>query len=262
METKTTAYALSNGWADERRRMGLMSECLDGASRRRLGATGVGPGWRCLEVGGGNGSVAAWLAERVGPAGGVVATDVDTRFLDEVAGGNLEVWCHDVVRDPLPENAFDLVHVRSLLMHLPERLAVLERLVSALRPGGWLVAEESDVYPVLATATGPYREAWADLADQLGRAGMAATWARELPATLAGMGLAGVAGEAEVQLFRGGSAWAQLNQLTFLHAGAALTGDAARRVHEAVAALDDPDAWFPTLAVTSASGTRGSMGDS
>ena len=46
METKTTAYALSNSWADERRRMGLMSECLDGSSRRRLDVTGVGPGWR------------------------------------------------------------------------------------------------------------------------------------------------------------------------------------------------------------------------
>jgi SAM-dependent methyltransferase len=165
---------------------------------------------------------------------------VDTRFLDEVAGGNLEVWRHDVVRDPMPENTFDLVHVRSLLMHLPERLAVLERLVSALRPGGWLVVEESDVYPVLATATGPYREAWAVLAERLGRAGMAAAWTRELPSVLAGMGLAGVAGEAEVHLFPGGSPWAQLNQLTFLQAGAALTGEAARRLGEAVAALDDP----------------------
>lgn len=256
MDSKTTAYALSNGWTDERRRMGLMSECLDGTSRRRLGATGVGPGWCCLEVGAGNGSVATWLAERVGPSGHVVATDVDTRFL-EAAGGDVEVWCHDVVRDPMPENAFDLVHVRSLLMHLPDRMMVLARLVSALRPGGRLVVEESDVYPVLATATGPYREAWAEIAELLGRAGMAAGWARELPSVLAGMGLAGITAESEVQLFRGGSAWAELNQLTFLHAGSALTGAAARRLHEAIAALDDRDTWFPTPAVTAAHGIRG-----
>ena len=41
-------------------------------SRRRR--SGVQAGWRCLEVGAGRGSMAVWLAERVGPRGGVVAT--------------------------------------------------------------------------------------------------------------------------------------------------------------------------------------------
>ena len=68
-------------------------------------ARGVGPGWRCLEVGAGAGSIAGWLADRVGPSGQVIATDLDTRFLEQQARPNLEVRRHDVVRDPLETDA-------------------------------------------------------------------------------------------------------------------------------------------------------------
>ncbi|MGH3936192.1 MAG: class I SAM-dependent methyltransferase, partial [Pseudonocardiaceae bacterium] len=52
---------------------------------------------------------------------------------------------HDIVRDPLPEAAFDLVCARLVLRGLPERRAVLDRLVRALRPGGWLQIDEFDI---------------------------------------------------------------------------------------------------------------------
>ncbi len=42
----------------------------------------------------------------------------------------------------LPESAFDLIRARLVLGPLRERLAVLDRLTSALRPGGLLVLEE------------------------------------------------------------------------------------------------------------------------
>jgi len=58
--------------AAEDRRLGLLEEIFDPVSRRRR--SGVQAGWRCLEVGAGRGSMAVWLAERVGPRGGVVAT--------------------------------------------------------------------------------------------------------------------------------------------------------------------------------------------
>jgi SAM-dependent methyltransferase len=44
----------------------------------------------------------------------------------------------------LPEATFDLVHTRALLCHLPERERALDRIVSALRPGGWALVEEPD----------------------------------------------------------------------------------------------------------------------
>jgi SAM-dependent methyltransferase len=83
------------------------------------------------------------MGDRVGPTGHVLVTDLDTRWVD-VSGPNVEVRQLDVRRDPLPERAFDLVHARLVLHHLPERDLVLPRLVAALKPGGWLVISEFD----------------------------------------------------------------------------------------------------------------------
>src|SRR5215468_12462008 len=73
---------------------------------------GFGPGWHCLEIGGGGGSVARWLSDQVGADGRVVATDIDTRFLDEIRAPNFETWNHDITVENLPTGEFDLVHTR------------------------------------------------------------------------------------------------------------------------------------------------------
>jgi SAM-dependent methyltransferase len=125
-------------------RFTALAALFDATTQRHLEHRGVTPGWRCLEVGGGGGSIARWLAERVGPGGRVVATDVDTRFLEVIELPNVEVRCHDVTCDSLPDQTFDLIHTRMVLMHLPARDQVLSRLRNALKPGGWLVCEEFD----------------------------------------------------------------------------------------------------------------------
>ena len=51
----------------EDERLGLLERLFDPASRRRRDL--VRPGWRCLEVGAGRGSIAVWLAAQVGPSG-------------------------------------------------------------------------------------------------------------------------------------------------------------------------------------------------
>ncbi|MEU8796396.1 methyltransferase domain-containing protein [Spirillospora sp. NPDC048819] len=120
----------------------LLGLAFDPLTKGRLAQTGIGPGWRCLEVGAGDGGVAAWLARRVAPTGGVLATDIRPVRRPAVAG--LEFLRHDIVRDPLPEAEFDLVHARLVLRLLPDRLAVLDRLVRALKPGGVLQVDEFD----------------------------------------------------------------------------------------------------------------------
>jgi SAM-dependent methyltransferase len=125
-------------------RFAALSAIFDTGTRRHLLDRGLAPGWHCLEVGGGGGSIARWLSERVGDAGRVLVTDIDIRFLEPLSIPRLEVLRHDITRDPLPEGAFDLVHTRMVLIHLPERDDVLRRLVAALKPGGWLVCEEFD----------------------------------------------------------------------------------------------------------------------
>jgi hypothetical protein len=54
---------------------------FDPATIRYLTGVGVTNGWACWELGADGGSIATWLAERVGPAGSVLATDIDVRFI-------------------------------------------------------------------------------------------------------------------------------------------------------------------------------------
>src|SRR5690349_7201504 len=87
-------------------RFASLEALYDPRTIRFLEETGIGPGWRCLEVGGGSGSIAAWLADRVGPAGRVLVTYIDPRFLAALGAADrphVEVLRHDVGVDPLPE---------------------------------------------------------------------------------------------------------------------------------------------------------------
>jgi protein-L-isoaspartate O-methyltransferase len=70
-------YVLDHRRDGERERLALMSRLLDPMHRRYIDLLGVGPGARTLEVGCGNGSMSAWLADRIAPAGRAVAVDLD-----------------------------------------------------------------------------------------------------------------------------------------------------------------------------------------
>lgn len=94
-------YVVPNDWDGARRRLRALEQCFDATTARRLEVTGVGPGWRCLEVGAGAGSIARWLCQRVGPTAQVVAVDIDTRFLEELDDLNIEVRRQDVVDQPV-----------------------------------------------------------------------------------------------------------------------------------------------------------------
>jgi SAM-dependent methyltransferase len=137
-------YVFDNAAMQTEARFRSLAAAFDPGTVRHLTEIGVTHGWNCLEIGAGSGTIAGWLCDRVGAQGHVMATDIDPQFLNSLAKTNLEVRRHDIAVDPLPEAAFDLVHVRLVLMHLPERDRVLSHIVSALKPGGWLLAEEFD----------------------------------------------------------------------------------------------------------------------
>ena len=143
-------YAFENARALQRERLDALEAVLDDGTTRQLASLGVDRGWRCLEVGAGGGSIAAWLCDRVGPEGAVLATDLDTTVLRERSRANLDVKVHDVERDDLAAGEFDLVHVRLLLAWLKQPATALRRLVAALKPGGWMLAEEMDFVSVVA----------------------------------------------------------------------------------------------------------------
>lgn len=146
-------YVFANSDAIASERLQLLAEIFDPVTRTCLERTGIAPGWSCWEVGAGYGTVAEWLHERVAPQGHVLATDLDPRFLARLAQRNLRVLRHDIVDDPLPEESFDLIHARLLLVHLPARERVLDRMIAALKPGGWLVIEDFDGLSLLPDAT-------------------------------------------------------------------------------------------------------------
>ncbi len=117
--------------------MELLSVMLDATTTGSFDEVGVGPGWNCLDIGAGGGSLAGWLARRVAPTGSVLAVDMATDHLEEAPG--LRVLRHDV-RDGMPLGGpFDLIHARLVLMHLPERERIFAELVDLLAPGGWIV---------------------------------------------------------------------------------------------------------------------------
>jgi SAM-dependent methyltransferase len=141
---ETARYSFPHADANESRRLELLEQRLDPLTKRRIGRLGLPPGARCLEVGGGHGSIARWLCELTGPGGHVTATDLDTGFLSGLSLPNLDVLRHDVTADGFPPGSFDLVHARAVLMHIPARMATLQRMVSWLAPGGWLLVEDGD----------------------------------------------------------------------------------------------------------------------
>lgn len=208
MEDSRESYSIGRDEASkglEERRLGHLSRQRDPRTTTVLEGLGVGPGWVCLEAGAGSGSISRWLAEQVSPGGRVLSADIDLRFHCEPVPG-LEVRRLDVRSDSLGSGTFDLVHARALLQHLPQREEVLDRFVDCLRPGGWLVIEDSDwtifeAQPMPEPLAGVVR-----LIQEGGRArwNWDTSLARRLPGLFAERGLVDIDANGEVWTMRGG----------------------------------------------------------
>ncbi|MFF8928456.1 methyltransferase domain-containing protein [Streptomyces longwoodensis] len=142
--TRPDGYLLDNQRTEAGERFDAFASLFDPTTFRHLEGLGVGPGWRCWEVGAGGTSVVSWLAKRVGPTGQVVATDIDTSRLGPVARPPVEVRVHDAGAEEPPGEDFDLVHARLVLVHVPDRDRALRSMVRSLRPGGRLLVEDAD----------------------------------------------------------------------------------------------------------------------
>jgi SAM-dependent methyltransferase len=111
-----------------------------------LNRLGLGPGWRCLDVGAGGGDVSVALAEMVGRDGRVYAVDSDPLSRDEVAQSAaaytqviaLTQAGEDLI---LPEQV-DLAFCRFLLLHVLDPAVVVRRMAAVVKPGSWVVAQE------------------------------------------------------------------------------------------------------------------------
>jgi SAM-dependent methyltransferase len=156
--TITAAATPSDGYAlartpEEYERLRAQARVWEPTTTRLLDRIGIGAGARCLDAGCGPGETMRLMAERVGPTGCVTGVDVDTAMgaqalatLHGVGHAQCEFASVDLTSDdPIPGAPFDLAYARLLLYHLPERLAVLERLWDAVAPGACLLIQDYDV---------------------------------------------------------------------------------------------------------------------
>jgi SAM-dependent methyltransferase len=216
----SSSYVYDQAWQQERDRLRALEDLFQEATTRRLADLGVREGWRCLEVGCGAGAVALWLADRVGSGGHVLATDLDPRFLEGHGRDNLEVRQHDILVDALDAGRFDVVHARAVLEHIPQAPRALARMIDAVRPGGWVMIEDTDGDPAaLARYIHPPEQA--GLYERLGRAtvaifaavGVDPNFGARLPQVLVDAGLTNVRAEIHAPLVQGGSErdWVRLS---------------------------------------------------
>lgn len=241
----------------EYERLGMLQEVFDPFSARLLDKVGVRPGWNCLEVGAGAGSVARMLAERAG-SDYVTATDMSTDFLTPLREIGVRVLHHDVTTDDAP-GEFDLIHSRKVLEHVIERQKALERMTSWLKPGGWLLVESASPTPAMSNVPAVGR-CLQVLCDVLGETvGTDRLWARTLPLPLERAGLVDCHTEGHSVAIRGGSTMARwmaatlrLVEKTALEKGALTEADLA----EAYAAYEDPSFVDYTWLSVSATGRR------
>lgn len=249
-------YAWDNGWVEAQRRLELLQQCWDPVSLSSLRQVGVQPGWRCLEVGGGHGSIVRWLCDTVGPQGKVVTVDLDTRFLRAIDATNLHIIEGDVVADGLPAGPFDFAHTRAVLMHIPARDRLLAEMIDRLRPGGTILLEEMDFFSMEASVSPLYRSFALQSAEILEPLGFAAGWARTLPHLLNDLGLSDIRAQATTTIFRGGSPEAEFFRMSWIQVqDQLLAGGLDKETLERVLALfDDDSQWMPAPANIAVSG--------
>jgi ubiquinone/menaquinone biosynthesis C-methylase UbiE len=269
-ESSPGRYVFDNSASQTPTRFHVLQSCYDAATCAALADTGIAPGWSCWEVGAGGGSVAVWLAERVGPTGRVLVTDTSLERLDPTlpARSNVRVERHDVVSDPLPGNAFDLIHARLVLLHLPQRLAVLAGLISRLAPGGWLVLEEFDCRwtPVLKSRReqdGPlFDRVHAALLRQLTAAGADVAWGAKLYAAMTDADLRQVRVSVFATVWPGGGLGVELHRANTEQVRADLVHDGctAAELDGFWALLDDPGFAVQSYPLVTAIGRRPDAG--
>jgi len=259
------SYLLDNLAPEAGGRFAGLEACFDETTFRYLKAVGIGAGWRCWELGAGGGSVARWMAEQVGEHGAVLATDLNPDWTGNDMATTLEIRQHDVTAEDIPLSAYDLIHARLVLLHVPQRDATIPQLVSALAPGGWLVLEEfSDAFPSYPEPATDEERTFARVLDAfrelLHRRGADTTsYPRTLPWRLKHAGLAGVGAEGRLVFTHGGTPGAAVMRANLRQTGELAVESRLVSVDDITTflrLLDKPDFIFTLPLMVSAWGQR------
>jgi ubiquinone/menaquinone biosynthesis C-methylase UbiE len=134
----------------------LLADAIDNPLRRRIQPPhemprrhGVEPGMTVLDVGPGNGRYTVEAARAVGPAGKVVAVDIEPKMIERVrrrarAEGitNLEAKTATVYDLPFRDATFDAVTMIAVISEIPDPQRALTEFNRVLKPAGTLAFSE------------------------------------------------------------------------------------------------------------------------
>lgn len=253
------SYILPHDLTGERQRLALMSHLLDPLHQSLLERLGLRPGWRCLEIGCGNGSVSRWLAGKVGPKGHVVASDLDLRYMDDLRAPNLKVRQLDILKDQIEAGAYDLVTARAVLHHVKSPKKAVQHMAQFLKPGGVLLSIEPDFLPATVASPQPLRAFWQAWLEWSKSVGIDYFIGRKMPGFLSATGLDKVAAEGTTALYRGKSPWAEywletLNELRpRLIKSGYVTAPLLSRFNRL---YSDPEIWTSAITFVASWGTK------
>jgi SAM-dependent methyltransferase len=250
-------YVLDHHLEGEKKRLALMSQLLDPMHRRHIESLGISREARVLEVGCGNGSMSAWMAEHVAPDGQIVALDLDLSLVDDVRAPGVEFRQGDIVTGPVDPGRFDFVTARAVLHHVADAKAATGNLVASLRPGGAILLIEPDFLPVSVAEPIEVRTFWSGWLAWSRERGIDYHIGRTLAPRLAGYGLKEIEGTAETAIYNGGSQWADYwrETITELRSDLIQSGKLNDALIDAfLAHCADPNWWTQTIAFTAVHG--------
>lgn len=117
----------------------LLKHC----SERAIGMLDLKPGERVIDVATGTGVGAFMAAERIGPSGELVATDISEKMVDAVRAeaqrrgvSNMRYERMDAEEQDFPDGSFDAVMCVLGLMYPADPQKAIEEMHRVLRPGG------------------------------------------------------------------------------------------------------------------------------
>ena len=202
----------ANDDSQELLRLRLIEQALDPTTIEHLKLTGIERGWRCLELGGGAGSIARWMGNVVAAHGEVVCIDLDAAHLRDLPMPPFRIVEGDFLEMPI-DGSFDLAHCRYVLIHNRQSQAILEKLSALIKPSGLLVLEEPDFTSSMRlneVVNAPFERVNKAICRMFEQMQLDPAFGLHLPARAASAGLQVLNVDARIHLNKGGDALARM----------------------------------------------------
>ncbi|PAQ01268.1 MAG: class I SAM-dependent methyltransferase [Mesorhizobium sp.] len=194
--TDPRPYAL--GYTEgEFKRLELQGALIHDLTEHVLRSAGIGPGMRVLDIGCGVGDVSLLAGKLVGPTGRVLGVDRSAEAVDVAERRATEsgqcYWTRFTVGELdkfSPDETFDAVIGRLVLMYLPDPAATLRRLAGFVRPGGLIAFQEMAMPLARSFPEAPlFSKCRGWIIETIERAGFEVDMGGRLPMVFAGAGL-------------------------------------------------------------------------